>query len=395
MRCCITRCQNFSTIVGAIGFLRLYSEIFIYHVCVSPCLPTGDADYKPYISGVPDLECVPLDGTEDYMVLACDGLWDTVTPNDLVKDVYDYLKENSNDRAGLAHKLTMIARERGSTDNISVIIVFFRDDIGTPKPLVKYAEILESEAADKDEGDEDDGDDDGGEEEKKDSPENSEKSDKSQRPGGSSGGGGGDNGGQSPGPDSSSSNDKGSPDKSPNSYMSHEDSMEVSSNSNGLTPKGYSPRSGQQRQTKSDIVLTQQNLYLSDAPSEASSSDIKLLAQTATKCINNRRGKRSKAGRRRAMKDVRRSSKESVALSGVAHRTNSTPTKGTGSMGSGIDCKARSSSIWHSHLGITKTGDNLLEMLTGCSAHTLSKARQGGKWTVAREIESDSAMFNE
>ena len=113
------------------------------------------------------------------MVLGCDGLWDTVTPNQIVTDVYQYLQDNANDRAGLAQQLTMVARERGSSDNITVVVVFFRDDIGTPKPRPKTPEKIEE--ADQDlagkEADDDGGDGADNNNEQKDSPEDSPEKD--------------------------------------------------------------------------------------------------------------------------------------------------------------------------------------------------------------------------
>lgn len=42
----------------------------------------GDAEHKPYICGDPDHSVFPLDGSEDYLILACDGFWDTVVPDE-------------------------------------------------------------------------------------------------------------------------------------------------------------------------------------------------------------------------------------------------------------------------------------------------------------------------
>lgn len=73
-----------------------------------------------------------MDGTEDYMVLACDGLWDAVTSKELPQLVFNYLRDNNNDRHGVAKYLVQYAKENESMDNISVIVVFFRENIGEP-----------------------------------------------------------------------------------------------------------------------------------------------------------------------------------------------------------------------------------------------------------------------
>lgn len=96
--------------------------------CVSACcFSTGDAEHKPYICGDADSASTVLDGSEDYLILACDGFYDTVNPDEAVKVVADHLKENNGDSSMVAHKLVASARDAGSSDNITVIVVFLRD----------------------------------------------------------------------------------------------------------------------------------------------------------------------------------------------------------------------------------------------------------------------------
>ncbi|XP_067866787.1 protein phosphatase 1E [Heterodontus francisci] len=87
----------------------------------------GDAEHKPYICGEADSDSIVLDGTEDYLILACDGFYDTMEPEEAVKVVADHLKENNGDSSMVAHKLVASARDAGSSDNITVIVVFLRD----------------------------------------------------------------------------------------------------------------------------------------------------------------------------------------------------------------------------------------------------------------------------
>ncbi|XP_041656704.1 protein phosphatase 1E [Cheilinus undulatus] len=92
----------------------------------------GDSEHKPYICGDADHSIFPLDGTEDYLILACDGFWDTVGPDEAVRVVSDHLQENSGDTTMVAHKLVASARDAGSSDNITVIVVFLRDPRSPP-----------------------------------------------------------------------------------------------------------------------------------------------------------------------------------------------------------------------------------------------------------------------
>ena len=40
----------------------------------------GDRKLKQWVIGTPDVHEFDLDGTEEYLVLGCDGLWDVLTP---------------------------------------------------------------------------------------------------------------------------------------------------------------------------------------------------------------------------------------------------------------------------------------------------------------------------
>lgn len=51
----------------------------------------GDAQYKPYVTAKPEIDTVDLDGDEDFVVVACDGLWDFVSEDDVALAVYRQL----------------------------------------------------------------------------------------------------------------------------------------------------------------------------------------------------------------------------------------------------------------------------------------------------------------
>lgn len=59
---------------------------------------------------------------EPFVVLACDGLWDVMTDAEVVAFVGDRLGRGGA-AGGTAKKLVRAALDRGSTDNISVMVV--------------------------------------------------------------------------------------------------------------------------------------------------------------------------------------------------------------------------------------------------------------------------------
>ncbi|XP_062896985.1 protein phosphatase 1F [Mobula hypostoma] len=87
----------------------------------------GDIEQKPYISGDADCSTFELDGREDYIILACDGFFDGVEPSKVVHLVQEHLQKNAGDGSSVAETLVTAAKEGGSSDNITVVLVFLRD----------------------------------------------------------------------------------------------------------------------------------------------------------------------------------------------------------------------------------------------------------------------------
>jgi serine/threonine protein phosphatase PrpC len=97
----------------------------------------GDLDNK-YISQKPDVFNYTLNN-DKFLVLACDGVWDVLGSQDVtnyILDKIDELKLSNKpiiDRKGkndnnIAYKLSNYAiNDKKTTDNISIIIIFFMD----------------------------------------------------------------------------------------------------------------------------------------------------------------------------------------------------------------------------------------------------------------------------
>lgn len=102
---------------------------------------SGDFDQKPYVSGEADCAITHLFGDEDYILLACDGFFDSVKPSEVPDLVLNALRQHNDpdatgkalseklgDDGGLrvAQHLVGHAKKAGSTDNITVLLVFLR-----------------------------------------------------------------------------------------------------------------------------------------------------------------------------------------------------------------------------------------------------------------------------
>lgn len=89
----------------------------------------GDVDAQPFVTHRPEIFRYKLDKADKFLVLACDGLWDVLSNSDVVNFVllscYDgQTKERINQKQNIAKKLADYAINKGSTDNVSVLVVF-------------------------------------------------------------------------------------------------------------------------------------------------------------------------------------------------------------------------------------------------------------------------------
>jgi len=102
----------------------------------------GDVEYKPFVTAEPDIVEFELNGTQDFLVMASDGLWDTLTLEDATTIVYEILALNANEDSDkvlneIPRILTQRSIEDGSSDNITTIVVFLKDLAEISPPLIK------------------------------------------------------------------------------------------------------------------------------------------------------------------------------------------------------------------------------------------------------------------
>jgi len=113
----------------------------------------GDVDNLPFVTHHPDVFNHKLTTKCKFMILACDGLWDVLTNEEAINFVEDHRTDNLlytyqipdyylpyrkgfisykvgyhpsyQANHNIAEKLAQYAIARGSTDNVSIIIIFF------------------------------------------------------------------------------------------------------------------------------------------------------------------------------------------------------------------------------------------------------------------------------
>ena len=91
----------------------------------------GDLDSVPYVTHRPDIYRYPLDKKDKFIVMACDGLWDVLKNDEVVNYILNNCYDNTlttrvNKQFNVAKGLAEYALKKGSTDNITIIIIFLR-----------------------------------------------------------------------------------------------------------------------------------------------------------------------------------------------------------------------------------------------------------------------------
>jgi serine/threonine protein phosphatase PrpC len=81
----------------------------------------GDLDAAPFVIHRPDIFRYKLRSEDQFIIVACDGLWDVMTNQDAVNFVIGYTKKEN-----IAKKLAEHAISKGSMDNVTVIVAFLQ-----------------------------------------------------------------------------------------------------------------------------------------------------------------------------------------------------------------------------------------------------------------------------
>jgi protein phosphatase 1L len=84
----------------------------------------GDRSERPHVTAEPEIvSATILDGQDEFIILATDGLWDVMDSGDAVGFVLS-LQEEGHDRKKIATLMVEEALRRGTYDNITVLIIW-------------------------------------------------------------------------------------------------------------------------------------------------------------------------------------------------------------------------------------------------------------------------------
>ena len=82
--------------------------------------------HRKFVPARPYISETHLDGSAEFVIVACDGVWDVLNDQDAVDFVRPFMNNNipPTEWPDLAQKLVAEALRRGSTDNITAMIIY-------------------------------------------------------------------------------------------------------------------------------------------------------------------------------------------------------------------------------------------------------------------------------
>lgn len=86
----------------------------------------GDPSLKPFVTAEPRVADGWLGRNNDVAIIACDGVWDVLKPNDVIA-----LARQERDPQKAAEAIVAMALDAGSTDNITVVVLDLKEYTAT------------------------------------------------------------------------------------------------------------------------------------------------------------------------------------------------------------------------------------------------------------------------
>lgn len=117
----------------------------------------GDFEYKnvkgmgpceQLVSPEPEIFLEKRCSDEEFLVLACDGIWDVMTNDDVCDFVRDRMKL-TNSLESICNQVIDTCLNKGSRDNMSIVIVAFKSAPAVSEEAIKKEEELDARLRDK------------------------------------------------------------------------------------------------------------------------------------------------------------------------------------------------------------------------------------------------------
>lgn len=115
-----------------LGVSRSIGDLLFKHPDFTKGKPSG-------LTAEPDVVDVALEKTDQFIILACDGLWDVMDHQQAVDFVREALKQDDDPQVA-SKALGEEAYKKGSQDNITVVVCTLKEDLGEGSDEVEEPE---------------------------------------------------------------------------------------------------------------------------------------------------------------------------------------------------------------------------------------------------------------
>jgi serine/threonine protein phosphatase PrpC len=121
--------REFARIQEMGGFVTTYpNDVARVNGMLAISRSLGDLHLTPYVRWEPEVSTFPITQHNKMMVLASDGIWDTLNDQDVIDVIQQTMKnmqaETLQEQLNIcARNCIMLAQQRGSGDNITIIII--------------------------------------------------------------------------------------------------------------------------------------------------------------------------------------------------------------------------------------------------------------------------------
>uniref|UniRef100_A0A0G4GC43 PPM-type phosphatase domain-containing protein n=1 Tax=Chromera velia CCMP2878 TaxID=1169474 RepID=A0A0G4GC43_9ALVE len=126
---------SFRRVLGRLAVSRAFGD-FDYKVRTDT-QESGRTDQAPLVTSVPEVRVERLQHNDDFLLLACDGLFDVFTSQeavDFVREGLSKMRKNEQDPQKVVQELIREAiRTRRSRDNVTAILLTFKRSVEPPR----------------------------------------------------------------------------------------------------------------------------------------------------------------------------------------------------------------------------------------------------------------------
>lgn len=117
------RSDEWQRIIDAGGYVVHVNGAYRVQGALSLSRALGDKYLYPYVIPHPEITVTQMDSQDEFLILACDGVWDVLDDRDAVAFVRRKMVEYNDEPQKAARALIDYAYRLGSTDNISAVVV--------------------------------------------------------------------------------------------------------------------------------------------------------------------------------------------------------------------------------------------------------------------------------